>query len=1038
MVVFNFAAVSVFALGVGSVSLALVQTQAHNRAQAQVPVYAHTQVQAQVPTHAHTKAHAQLSPNRQSSSPPSALAKYDTKGKIEKVQLNTDGSASLTGWACALTHPDPISVHLYLGAAAGKGGEYISEQKADLASGADVAKACQSKGTAYRFHILLSPELVFKKAGQKIFVHGINPMGRPNKVLVNSGTLKVPTPSVTKLSWIAQSGSDLLIPQGKSVIIDTSVDIGKLTINGKLTCPETGDFTIRTTGILVSGSGSELLCGSETARFQGRLVMAIKGGLFERVHGAMASDRNVLVMNGGTLRLMGGLSRASWLRLAAHAAVGTDRLELGAPVDWRAGDEVVIAPSNYNAAEAERVEVAEVINSGRTVLLKTPLRFFHWGELQSFQGQKTWQVDERAEVANLSRNIVIRSEGDVGAMDSRGAHVMVMAGAFAYIDGVEFFRMGRMGEMARYPFHWHRAGNVKGQFIRNSSIHESFQRCITVHGTMQAQVVNNVCFDHFGHGLFLEDGNETDNIITGNLVILSKRPPRGRHLLQSDIQDHSSSRDRFPGPASYWISNPQNTVKDNVAAGSQGTGFWMSFSSAIACDAKRFCQKPDANHPATVFPATTNFTEFSGNMAHSMDVGMTWDGVPDGELTNNPNNDQDRLLTVVHYGPPQAPQYSKLAIHKTKQAGIYYRGTTAYFSHLVMADNKVSLFFSYNQVAIDSAIVAQTANHTPSDYQHNSTFTGINVYDGPFDLRNIDFLNFASQPILYRDTTKPSGEQERIIVQTPLSYVGGTDRFANVVQGLVFNPEPVRRIDLSHDRPDDSSGLKFIWWTAESDSQSSPGVRDLDGSLTGRSNSIVVPNHPFMHHSGCTPIADGRALNCDHQWGGFLFFSIRNGRWFDTVPMVITRNDGVKSQAQFDELDFSNLKFGVILGKSFDQYDVHFAPQWSMPGKNASELYDSNSFKINFKSEVMNQMSPVLGLHGLGQECFVKSFESNEWKRSSSLEALRSSAVNSYFSLGTDLYIRFLSSETAESTGYASSYAKQGRSRYALINCTLQ
>jgi hypothetical protein len=209
----------------------------------------------------------------------------------------------------------------------------------------------------------------------------------------------------------------------------------------------------------------------------------------------------------------------------------------------------------------------------------------------------------------------------------------------------------------------------------------------------------------------------------------------------------------------------------------------------------------------------------------------------------------------------------------------------------------------------------------------------------------------------------------------------------------------------------------------------------LDGSLTGKANSLVVPNHPFVKHEGCEPMAHGKALRCDHQWGGFLFFAIRNGRWFETVPMVVTRNDGVPSQSEFDVLDFQNIKFGVVLGKSYEQFDVQFRPDWSMPGKNASDLYEANSFKINFKSEQMNQMSPVLALRGIGQDCVVRSVANNEWRKMETLEQLRVAKGNSFYSTGSDLYLRFLSSEKAESTAYASSFAQQGRSRYALVNC---
>jgi hypothetical protein len=126
----------------------------------------------------------------------------------------------------------------------------------------------------------------------------------------------------------------------------------------------------------------------------------------------------------------------------------------------------------------------------------------------------------------------------------------------------------------------------------------------------------------------------------------------------------------------------------------------------------------------------------------------------------------------------------------------------------------------------------------------------------------------------------------------------------------------------------------------------------------------------------------------------------------------------------------------VILGKQFDRYDVQFdKAKWSMPGKTASRGYEENSFQLNFKSEKMNQRSPVLGLHELGANCVVRSFPENPWKQVDSMAQLQNSGVNSYFSAGSVLYVRFVSSETAESTSYASSNARQGRSKYALINC---
>lgn len=85
-----------------------------------------------------------------------------------------------------------------------------------------------------------------------------------------------------------------------------------------------------------------------------------------------------------------------------------------------------------------------------------------------------------------------------------------------------------------------------------------------IHGTNRLLVDGNVCYDHLGHGFFLEDGVEVDNVITNNLGLGTTSLENG--LLPSD-----------DNPATFWITNPDNTVDGNVAAGSEGTGFWYAF-----------------------------------------------------------------------------------------------------------------------------------------------------------------------------------------------------------------------------------------------------------------------------------------------------------------------------------------------------------------------------------------------------------------------------------------------------------------------------
>ena len=94
-----------------------------------------------------------------------------------------------------------------------------------------------------------------------------------------------------------------------------------------------------------------------------------------------------------------------------------------------------------------------------------------------------------------------------------------------YLAGVELNRMGQNMKLARYPIHWHLVGDAQGQYIRNSSIHDTYNRCVTVHGTNIVQVENNVTYNTVGHCFFLEDGIEHGNQFVHNLAIQVKCHP---------------------------------------------------------------------------------------------------------------------------------------------------------------------------------------------------------------------------------------------------------------------------------------------------------------------------------------------------------------------------------------------------------------------------------------------------------------------------------------------------------------------------------
>src|SRR5690606_2329317 len=121
-------------------------------------------------------------------------------------------------------------------------------------------------------------------------------------------------------------------------------------------------------------------------------------------------------------------------------------------------------------------EVRQMASSkGNNITLGKPLEYMHFGEI-------TFDVDERGEVGLLTRNIKIQASEDA-EQSYFGGHIMAMPSSRMYVEGVELYRMGQHLTLARYPIHWHLVGDAKGQYIRNSAIHDTYSRCVTVHGT---------------------------------------------------------------------------------------------------------------------------------------------------------------------------------------------------------------------------------------------------------------------------------------------------------------------------------------------------------------------------------------------------------------------------------------------------------------------------------------------------------------------------------------------------------------------------
>jgi cell migration-inducing and hyaluronan-binding protein len=384
-------------------------------------------------------------------------------------------------------------------------------------------------------------------------------------------------------------------------------------------------------------------------------------------------------------------------------------------------------------------------------------------------------------------------------------------------------------------------GDAPGQYARDNSIWHSYSRCVTVHGTNDVTVANNVCYDHAGHGYFLEDGIEARNTFSHNLGVLTRVPPLGHRLLPTDAT-----------PATFWMTNPDNTWKGNVAAGSEGYGFWLALPE----------HPTGLSTTQGVWPQFLPLREFSGNVSHSNLInGLHADDGPGADGNSHttfylPRRVPDDSTTAV------VAELSGFVAWKNVQRGAWLRGANLALSG-TFADNRIGATFAATHTYLRNAVViGETDNHAAHP---NPTWPvhGYEFYDGPVGAQHVTFANF--QPNGTRDAGALGLEFENWAIMNPGNSV--TDvKFVNA-----------REVTFPNALHGDGERMSMI--------------NDLDGSLTGTAGATVTVNNPLLLDGSCTPRADWNASICTSQFAAVNVQAFSS--WDPLItPFNIHRDDG--------------------------------------------------------------------------------------------------------------------------------------------------
>jgi cell migration-inducing and hyaluronan-binding protein len=676
-------------------------------------------------------------------------------------------------------------------------------------------------------------------------------------------------------SWpdgkVPGAGDAVTIARDRSIILDVSPPaLRSLTIMGKLSFSNARDISLTTEWIYLPGG--ELDIGSEAHPHTRKATITLTDNVKDENINTMG-DRGIMLLK-GTLSLHGDRKNA-WTKLSQTAKAGATRIQVLDASGWRKGDVIVLASTDYNPRQAEERTITAI--SGDALTLDKPLAYMHFGQI-------TYGVDERGEVGLLTRNILIQASADA-EKTYFGGHIMAMAGSKMYVSGIELNRMGQNMHLARYPIHWHLLGDAPGQYIEDSSIHDSYNRCVTVHGTNDVLVKNNVTYNTVGHCFFLEDGIEHGNEFIRNLAIQTKCHPTldcvPTNLAANGERDASFANRRayselsFHGGhtllpsdntvASFWITNPDNSFIDNVAAGSDENGFWLSLPEHPQGAFK------DSAVSKTIWPRRTPLRAFRGNVAHS-----NFDGFM---FARNIYEDNTFGLATIPFLPLKNPadldseavesHFENLTSYKNRNGGLWGRGDLFVYSHLKLADNAIGMTQAAGDIGserfksrlVDSLVVGETGNTgnptTPEEVAYGRSLPKTRIPD--FPIRGYEYYDYRDDVVNTTFVNFQDNDRRKTGALSFLLYTSAGVSTGSTIRGARFiNAKPVYfpKIDPRFDN-DNRGGRGYRTLS----------IHDLDGSVTGIPDSHIMLNdgendsvvtdascviHPTWNASVCT------------------------------------------------------------------------------------------------------------------------------------------------------------------------------------------
>ncbi|XP_071828580.1 fibrocystin-L-like isoform X3 [Apostichopus japonicus] len=537
------------------------------------------------------------------------------------------------------------------------------------------------------------------------------------------------------------AGDLVVIPAGNTILLDQSTPVLKVLLlqGGHMIFDET-DLELHAEYIIITDGGS-LTVGTEDEPFQHEATIMMHGHV--RTQELPIFGAKVLAVRNGTLDLHGKPVAVTWTHLAETINPGDTEMTLKQPVDWKVGDQIVIAATGHRHSQRENefLTITDISDDNTTLTFTPAVVYKHISLVQTIDGVT---LETRAEVGMLTRNVKFRGSvhdewtetieacdaefdtnqfatqtcflgrfGEETGSDQYGAHIMLFAkemdkdwivGRISYIEATHVGQAFRLG---RYPIHFHMSGDITGSYVRGCGIYNTFNRAVTVHGVHGFLVEHNVAYNVMGHAFFLEDGIESGNTIQYNLAIFV-RPSSS--LLNVDIT-----------PAAFWVTNPNNTIRHNAAAGGSHFGFW--YNAPV--------HPEGPSYTPHVFPRNLPLGQFFNNSAHT----LGWYGI---------------WIFPIYY-PSEPAKFDSLTAWEVERGAEAVEAGRVQFHNFLISDAEAS-GIEYQTVAapwgetggyVNNSVIIGYSDVNDNDDNGECTGAGIQLPKSKFlTVDGVKFINF--------------------------------------------------------------------------------------------------------------------------------------------------------------------------------------------------------------------------------------------------------------------------------------------------------